>query len=74
MAVLDDDEKKKAMLPFNSDERLNWHYVPMERKGLHYKAMTPGCAGGSYTTTYILDDCPQPDVNLRIVSEVGGRS
>ena len=39
-----------------------------------YKAMTPGCLGGSNTTSYILDDCPQPDVNLRIAPECGGRS
>jgi Putative restriction endonuclease len=39
-----------------------------------YKAMTPGCAGASNATTYMLDDCPQPDVNLRIVPECGGKS
>jgi hypothetical protein len=39
-----------------------------------YRAMTPGCTGGSNTTTYILDDAPQPDVNLRIVTELGGKS
>ena len=39
-----------------------------------YKAATPGCAGGSNTTSYILEDCPQPDVNLRIVPECGGKS
>jgi hypothetical protein len=39
-----------------------------------YKAMTPGCIGGSNVTSYILDDCPQPDVNLRIAPECGGRS
>ena len=39
LATLDADQKQKALLPFNSEERLNWHYVPMERKGLHYKAM-----------------------------------
>ena len=39
-----------------------------------YKAMTPGVTGGSNTTTYLLDDCAQPDVNLRIIPEYGGRS
>jgi len=39
-----------------------------------YKAATPGCLGGTNTTSYILDDCPQPDVNLRIAPECGGRS
>src|SRR5947207_2591315 len=41
LATLDAEQKQKALLPFNSEERLNWHYVPKERKGLHYKAMDP---------------------------------
>jgi hypothetical protein len=41
VATLDAEQRAKALLPFNSEERLNWHYVPMERKGLHYKAMNP---------------------------------
>ncbi|HLJ56222.1 MAG TPA: DUF3500 domain-containing protein, partial [Chthonomonadaceae bacterium] len=41
LAALDAEQKAKAQFPFNSEERMNWHYVPMERKGLHYKAMTP---------------------------------
>lgn len=41
VGTLDAEQKQKAMLPFNSEERLNWHYIPKERKGLPYKAMTP---------------------------------
>jgi hypothetical protein len=41
LATLDTEQKQKALLPFNSEERLNWHYIPKERKGLHYKAMNP---------------------------------
>jgi|SRR5579884_837805 len=41
LATLDAAQKQKALLPFNSEERLNWHYVPRERQGLHYKAMNP---------------------------------
>lgn len=40
LATLDAEQKQKAQLAFNSDERMNWHYIPKERKGLHYKAMT----------------------------------
>src|SRR5579871_4373351 len=39
LATLDAEQKQKAQLPFNADERLNWHYIPRERKGLNYKAM-----------------------------------
>ena len=41
LAALDAEQKQKAQMPFNSEERLNWHYIPIERKGLHYKAMQP---------------------------------
>lgn len=41
LAALDAEQKTKAQLPFNSEERFTWHYVPMVRQGLHYKAMTP---------------------------------
>jgi hypothetical protein len=41
LATLDAEQKSKALMPFNSEERLNWHYIPKERKGLHYKAMNP---------------------------------
>ncbi len=39
LATLDADQKQKAVLAFNTEERLNWYYVPKERKGLHYKDM-----------------------------------
>src|SRR5215468_1074842 len=39
-ATLTPEQKSKVMLPFNSEERLNWHYIPRERQGLCYKEMT----------------------------------
>lgn len=39
-----------------------------------YKAYTPGTACGHNTTSFLLDDVPQPDLNLRILPEFGGRS
>jgi hypothetical protein len=39
-----------------------------------YTAATPGTISGNATTTYLLDDVPQPDVNLRILPEYGGTS
>ncbi len=33
--------KSQASLPFDTDERLNWHYIPRDRKGVPFKAMTP---------------------------------
>jgi Uma2 family endonuclease len=39
-----------------------------------YKAATPGTAGGHNTTSFILEDTPQPDLNLRIRPEYGGSS
>jgi hypothetical protein len=40
LATLEPEQVKKAVFPFNSDERLNWHYVPRERQGLCFKEMT----------------------------------
>jgi hypothetical protein len=33
--------KSQASLDFASDERFNWHYIPRDRKGVPFKAMTP---------------------------------
>lgn len=41
LAALPPDKREKASVPFNSDERLNWHFVPKERKGLPLKQMSP---------------------------------
>lgn len=34
------DLKQRLQFPFDSEERMNWHYIPRERKGLPLKAMT----------------------------------
>jgi hypothetical protein len=39
-----------------------------------YKVATPGTACGHNATSFILEDTPQPDVNLRIRPEYGGSS
>ena len=41
LAALDDDQRAKASFDFASEERVNWHFVPRERKGLPLKAMKP---------------------------------
>lgn len=35
------DQQKKASFEMKDDERLNWHFIPKERKGLPLKEMTP---------------------------------
>jgi hypothetical protein len=39
-----------------------------------YKAATPGTACGHNTTSFMLADTPQPDLNLRVLPEFGGTS
>src|SRR5690242_15554561 len=39
--ALDADQKAQAAFAFDSPERLNWHFIPRDRKGLPIKAMTP---------------------------------
>src|SRR5262245_18768167 len=41
LASLEPEKAAKALFPFNAEERLNWHYVPKERKGVPYKELTP---------------------------------
>lgn len=47
LTSLKDDQKAKATFPFDSKERLNWHFIPLEangkstRKGLSLEEMTP---------------------------------
>ena len=40
LSSLDAERKARASFAFTDDERLNWHFVPRERKGLPFKAMT----------------------------------
>ena len=40
LSTLSADQKTKAVFTFNDEERLNWHFIPRERKGLSYKLMT----------------------------------
>ncbi len=57
--------------------------VPVEHGGIDgdvggwlstYKAFTPGTASERNTTSFVLDDTPQPDLNLRLLPEYGGGS
>jgi hypothetical protein len=41
LAGLDAQQRAKATFPFNADERLNWHYIPRERRGVPLRGMTP---------------------------------
>jgi Uma2 family endonuclease len=40
----------------------------------YYQAKTPGTRSSHNITTLMLEDCPQPDLHLRIVTASGGQS
>jgi ABC-type transporter MlaC component len=40
LAALKPEQRKQATFEFKNDERLNWHFIPKERKGLPLKEMT----------------------------------
>ncbi len=40
LASLTPEQRAKTMFPFQSDERQNWHFVPLERKGVALREMT----------------------------------
>jgi len=41
LRALDKDQRAQATIAFSDEERYNFHYVPRDRTGLPYKAMTP---------------------------------
>jgi Protein of unknown function (DUF3500) len=41
LAALDANQRGRATFPFDAEERMNWHFVPKERKGLPLREMTP---------------------------------
>jgi uncharacterized protein DUF3500 len=41
LAALTPEQLAQARIEFSDDERRNWHYVPLERKGLQLRHMTP---------------------------------
>lgn len=41
LAALTPEQRQKATFDLNDAERLNWHFIPRERKGLPFKEMTP---------------------------------
>jgi len=41
LASLTPEQRAQATFPMDSDERMNWHFIPKERKGLPLRDMTP---------------------------------
>jgi hypothetical protein len=41
LASLDESRRERAAFKWDDAERLNWHFVPRDRKGLAWKDMTP---------------------------------
>jgi len=41
IAALDETQRAKALIPFADAERQNWHFIPLIRRGLTWKDMTP---------------------------------
>src|SRR5260370_30046479 len=41
LAALSPEQRAKATFQFSNDERMNWHFIPKERKGLTLGEMNP---------------------------------
>src|SRR6476661_8382970 len=41
LKALTPEQRTKATFKFEDEERINWHFIPRERKGLPMKEMTP---------------------------------
>jgi hypothetical protein len=42
LAALTPEQRARAAFEFKDDERLNWHYIPKDRKGVALKELTAG--------------------------------
>ena len=42
--LLDDGQRRQALIAFESDNRLDWHYIPRSRSGLTLGEMKPAQA------------------------------
>src|SRR5260370_34411375 len=40
LTSLSPDQKARATFPFTEEERMNWHFIPPDRKGLALRDMT----------------------------------
>jgi hypothetical protein len=47
LASLDEAQRKRAMLAFESDNRVDWHYIPRSRTGLTVGEMQPAQAAAA---------------------------
>jgi hypothetical protein len=41
LGTLDQEQRGRAQLPFDTEERFNWHFTPRPRAGIPFKQMTP---------------------------------
>lgn len=41
LGMLSNEQKQKTQFRFEDDERFNWHFVPMDRKGIALKELDP---------------------------------
>jgi Protein of unknown function (DUF3500) len=41
LGALDANQRGRATFSFDADERMNWHFIPRERKGLALREMSP---------------------------------
>jgi hypothetical protein len=41
LGALRQEQRTQATIPVEDQERLNWHYIPRERKGVPFKVLTP---------------------------------
>ena len=46
--ALGPDLRRRALFPFEAEERFNWHYIPRERNGVVLKAMNDAQAPGGH--------------------------
>jgi hypothetical protein len=74
LAGLDDARRKRAMIAFDSGNRLDWHYIPRSRQGLTLGEMTPAQRDSAHAlfASVLNERGLQANGNVRIVVGVMG--
>ncbi len=72
LEALSADQRVVATIPFDDEERQNWHYVPRPRKGVPLKQLTPGQRelGNALLRTGLSDEGFEKAKNIRLLEQV----
>ena len=72
LAKLDASQRARSTIAFGDEERLNWHYIPRDRRGVPFKGLTPAQreAAEGLLRSGLSDDAVRKAAGIRRLEEV----